>query len=95
MKHFKNYYLTLVILLLRIGSLVWWVKCSPNSPGDRGSIPGRVIPKTLKMVLDTSLLNTQQYKVCIKGKEELYFLLIKYCYLIQTTYNCLVSNNFK
>ena len=22
----------------------------------------------LKMVLDTSLLNTQQYKVCIKGK---------------------------
>ena len=25
-----------------------------------GSVPGRVIPKTLKMVLDTSLLNTQQ-----------------------------------
>ena len=23
-------------------------------PGDMGSIPGRVIPKTLKMVLDTS-----------------------------------------
>ena len=35
--------------------------------GDLGSIPGRVIPKTLKMVLDTSLLNTQQYKVRIKG----------------------------
>ena len=34
-----------------------------NGPGDLGSIPGRVIPKTLKMVLDTSLLNTQQYKV--------------------------------
>ena len=33
----------------------------------RGSIPGRVIPKTLKMVLDTSLLNTQHYKVRIKG----------------------------
>ena len=30
-----------------------------NDPGDLGSIPGRVIPKTLKMVLDTSLLNTQ------------------------------------
>ena len=30
-----------------------------NGPGDLGSIPGRVIPKTLKMVLDTSLLNTQ------------------------------------
>ena len=41
-----------------------------NGPGDLGSIPGRIIPKTLKMVLDTSLLNTQQYKVCIKGKVE-------------------------
>ena len=41
-----------------------------NGLGDRGSIPGLVIPKTLKMVLDTSLLNTQQYKVCIKGKVE-------------------------
>ena len=41
-----------------------------NGPGDRGSIPGRVIPKTLKMVLDTSLLRTQQYKVRIKGKVE-------------------------
>ena len=39
-------------------------------PGDLGSIPGRVIPKTLKMVLDTSLLNTPKYKVCIKGKVE-------------------------
>ena len=41
-----------------------------NDPGDLGSIPGRVIPKTLEMVLDTSLLNTQQYKVRIKGKVE-------------------------
>ena len=41
-----------------------------NGPGDLGLIPGCVIPKTLKMVLDTSLLNTQQYKVCIKGKVE-------------------------
>ena len=29
-----------------------------NCPGDLGSIPGRIIQKTLKMVLDTSLLNT-------------------------------------
>ena len=36
-----------------------------NGPGDRGSIP-----ETLKMVLDTSLLNTQQYKIHIKGKVE-------------------------
>ena len=41
-----------------------------NGPGDLGSIPGHIIPKTLKMVLNTSLLNTQQYKVRIKGKVE-------------------------
>ena len=28
-----------------------------NCPGDQGSIPGRVIPKTLKMGLDPALLN--------------------------------------
>ena len=38
--------------------------------GDLGSIPGCVIPKTLKMVLDTFLLNTQQNKVRIEGKGE-------------------------
>ena len=38
-----------------------------NGPGDQASIPGRVIPKTLKIVLDISSLNTQQYKVRIKG----------------------------
>ena len=41
-----------------------------NGLGDRGSIPGRVIPKTQKMVLDPSLLSTQHYKVSIKGKVE-------------------------
>ena len=41
-----------------------------NGPGDPVSIPGGVIPKTLKMVLDPFLLNTQQYKVRIKGKVE-------------------------
>ena len=39
-----------------------------NGPGDRSSIPGRVIPKTRKMVLDSALLNTQHNKVSIKGK---------------------------
>ena len=39
-----------------------------NGPGDRGSIPGRVIPRTLKMVLGTSFLNIQQYKVRTKGR---------------------------
>ena len=41
-----------------------------NGLGDLGSIPGRVLPKTLKMVLYTFFLNTQQYKVHIKGKVE-------------------------
>ena len=44
------------------------VRVFANGPGDLGSILGRVIPKTQKMVLDTSLLNTQHYKVGIKGK---------------------------
>ena len=49
------------------------VYCSPhwpNGPGELDSIPVRVIPKALKIVLDTSLLNTQRHKVCIKGKVE-------------------------
>ena len=41
-----------------------------NGPGDLSSIQGRVILKIRKMVLDTALLNTQQYKVRIKGKVE-------------------------
>ena len=41
-----------------------------NGPGDQGSIPGRVIPKTQKIVLDAALLSTQHYKIWIKGKVE-------------------------
>ena len=44
------------------------VRMFANGPGDLGSIPGRVIPKTQKMVLDANLLNTQHYKVRIKSK---------------------------
>ena len=46
------------------------VRVFANNPGDLDLIPSRVIPKTLKMVLDASLLNTQQYKLGIKGKME-------------------------
>ena len=42
------------------------VRVFANGQGDLGSI----IPKTQKMVLDASLLNTQHYKVRIKGKVE-------------------------
>ena len=44
------------------------VRVLANGPGDQGSIPGRVMPKTLKMVLDAALLNTQYYKVWVKIK---------------------------
>ena len=37
-------------------------------PRRLGSIPGWVIPKTQKMVLDAALFNTQHYKIWIKGK---------------------------
>ena len=57
-----------------IGRINWLIglvsRVFTNGLEELGSIPGRVIPKTLKMVLDTSLLNTQQYKVRIKSKVE-------------------------
>ena len=45
-------------------------ECSPMARETWVQSPGRVIPKTQKMVLDVSLLNTQHYKVRIKGKVE-------------------------
>ena len=38
-----------------------------NGQGDQVSIPGRVIQKTQKMVLDAALLDTQHYKVKDQG----------------------------
>ena len=56
------------------GQVIWLIglvgRVFANGPGDRGSVPGRVISKTLKIVLDTSLPNTQHYKVRIMGKVE-------------------------
>ena len=46
------------------------IRVFANGSGDRGSIPGRLIPKTQNMVFDVSLLNTRYYKVRIKGKME-------------------------
>ena len=45
------------------------VRVFTNGLGDLGSISGRVIPKTQKMVLDVSLL-INHYNVRIKGKVE-------------------------
>ena len=41
-----------------------------NGLGDWGSIPGQVMSKTQKMVIDSTLLSTQHNKVRIKGKVE-------------------------
>ncbi len=63
--------------ILNIYDLVWYQllfglvgRVFANGPGDLGSIPCCAVPKTFKMDLDTALLNTQQYKVQIKGKVE-------------------------
>ena len=66
-RHLTYYYARLFPLHRDIGPAV---RVFASGPGDLGSIPGRVIPKTLKMVLDTTLLNTQHYKVRFKGKVE-------------------------
>ena len=55
-----------------------------NVLGDQGSIPGQVIPKIQKMVLDAALHNTQHYKVQIKGKMEQYLLLTSWVKIHQT-----------
>ena len=64
-RHFGFSYVCCRFWVIYIG-----VRVFANGPGDLCSIPGRVIPKTQKMVLDASLLSTQHYKVWIKGKIE-------------------------
>ena len=54
-------------LVSNIGTMV---RVFANGPGDLGSIPDRVIPKTQKMILEASLLNTQHYELGVKGKVE-------------------------
>ena len=62
--------LILILLLLFTGPLAKMSTVFVNSSEDRGSILGRVIPKTQKMVRDAALLSIQHYKVMIKGKVE-------------------------
>ena len=58
------------LLTIKSRAIALMSRVFANGPGDWGSIPSRVIPKTQKMVLDAALLNTQNYKVGIKGKVE-------------------------
>ena len=62
---FKPIFVNTLYIYQPFGTMV---RVFANGPGDQGSIPGQVIPKTQKMVLDPSLLNIRHYKVWIKGK---------------------------
>ena len=44
------------------------VRVFANGPRDQDSVPGQVITKTQKVILDASLLNSQHYKVWIRSK---------------------------
>ena len=61
-----------MIFLKTISFIDWAIglmsRVFDNGLGDWGSIPGRVIPKTKKMVLESALFNTQHYKVRLKVK---------------------------
>ena len=74
-KLFKSWIVTIMFFSIWLSWEIFSDHCLmgrvfANGPGDLGSIPGRVIPKTLTMVLDTSLFNIQHCKVRIKGKVE-------------------------
>ena len=64
----RNFHQINIIIITKYVSMPISIIVFVNGLGDWGSIPGWVIPKTQKMVLDASLLNTQNYKVWIKGK---------------------------
>ena len=64
---YKEIYTLHLFRLITIGLMS---RVFANGFGNWGSIPGRVIPKTLKMVLDAALLNTRHYKIGIQGKVE-------------------------
>ena len=67
---YKKLYIYIYIYETKWINIGMMVRVFANGLGDQGSVPGQVIPKTQKMVLDASLLNTQHYKVRIKGKVE-------------------------
>ena len=63
-----------------------------NGPGDQGSIPGRVLPKTLKMLLDTFLLNIQHYKLSVVAIEKRAFWSPSTKFANFTYFICVVAN---
>ena len=62
-----NTYVTGISIIIFLPILILF-RVFASRPGNRGSIPGRAIPKTKKMVLDVSLHNTKHYKIWIYVK---------------------------
>ena len=60
----------MLIILYQYRATDLMTRVFTNGQRDQVSVPGQVIPKTQKMVLDAALLKTQHYKVSIKGKME-------------------------
>ena len=57
-----NYLYLIIIIIIHFHN--YMVSCVfANVPVDQDLIPGQVIPKTQKMLLDAALLNTRHYKV--------------------------------
>ena len=72
---FANLLQSLIIIILIIiitGSLAKWVECSQMIRETAVQSQVESYQRLKKMVLDTSLLNTQHYKVRIKGRVEQY-----------------------
>ena len=59
-----------IYVFLYLSKLGHWPNEYSVCQQDRGSIPGRVIPKTRKMLLGATLLDTRHYKLSIKVKVE-------------------------
>ena len=60
---------TVFLITVLIAVTIWLEgRMFTNGPEGPGSIPGRVMLKTQKMILDTSSLNTQHYKYVSRAK---------------------------
>ena len=68
LKFIPDWWVQYDIIIRSIPHIVIMIRVFTNGMGDLGSIPGQVIPKIQKMVLDATWLNSQHYKVKIKGK---------------------------
>ena len=63
-----KYYTIKMHIILALSPIDLMSRVFASGPGGGVSIPGRVIPKTRKMVLDVALFSSQYYEVGIKSK---------------------------